>query len=340
MTGSGKAEEYSGTLSCSSAFPRICLGAAYADGDLPIAPGHQVGGTYVEVSLTATSETDEALCDFLFSEGALGLVTEEVSGEPPGTRIRASFGAGLPVGPLQEKLGRYRLALAALGLPVPDGTIQVRELPIEDWGHSWKQHFTPLPVGRRLLITPPWELGPFPPDRLVLCIEPAMAFGTGHHATTRMCLETLEELLANWSGKGGPSVLDVGTGTGILAIAAVRLGARRVVALDSDPEATDAAKQNLVLNKLESLVEVCQGGLEVLEAGSQFNLIVANLDTKTLPPLFGTLRGRIAPRGRLIASGIPVEDEERVTTAARAARLLLISRRAEDGWLCLTLAAS
>jgi ribosomal protein L11 methylase PrmA len=112
-----------------------------------------------------------------------------------------------------------------------------------------------------------------------------------------------------------------------------------MVALDSDPKATDAAKQNLVLNKLKDLVEVCQDGLEVLEVGSQFNLIVANLDTKTLSPLFGTLRGRTAPRGRLIASGIPVEDEERITTAARTARLLLISRRAEDGWLCLTLAA-
>jgi ribosomal protein L11 methylase PrmA len=112
-----------------------------------------------------------------------------------------------------------------------------------------------------------------------------------------------------------------------------------VVALDSDLEATDAAKQNLVLNRLESLVEVRQGSLEVLEAGSQFDLIVANLDTKTLSPLFGALRGQIAPRGRLIASGIPVEDEERVTTTAGASRLLLISRRAEDGWLCLTLTA-
>ncbi|HSC71897.1 MAG TPA: 50S ribosomal protein L11 methyltransferase [Candidatus Methylomirabilis sp.] len=299
-----------------------------------------MAGTYIEVSLTATSETEELLCDFLFSEGALGLVTEEISGEPPGTQIRASFDAGLLVRSLREKLERYRLALAALGLPLADANIQVRELPIEDWGGAWKQHFQPLPVGRRLLIAPPWERGPFPSDRLVLCIEPAMAFGTGHHATTRMCLETLEEVLANWSPNDGPSVLDMGTGTGILAIAAARLGARRVIALDSDPEATDAAQRNLVLNRLESLVDVRQGGLEVLETGSQFNLIVANLDTKTLSPLFGALRGQIASQGRLIASGIPVEDEERVTTAARADRLRVISRRAEDGWLCLTLATA
>ncbi len=297
-----------------------------------------MGGTYIEVSVTATSETEEALCDFLFSEGALGLIMEEVSGEPARTRIRASFGARLPVGPLREKLTRYRLALAALGLPVADGNIAVREFPIEDWGQNWKQHFKPLPVGQRLLITPPWEPGPIPPVRLKLCIEPAMAFGTGHHATTRMCLETLEEVLANWSWKDGSSVLDVGAGTGILGIAAAALGASKVVALDTNPEAVDAANHNLVLNSLENRVQVHQGGLEVIDLDLQFDLILANLDTKTLCPLLDILRDRLAPAGRLIASGIPVADEEKVSQAARAARFNTLSRRAEDDWLCLTLA--
>ena len=300
-------------------------------------PGYLVAGTYLEVRVVATRETEEALCDFLFSEGALGLVTEDLPGEHAWTVIRASFSGDLPPYPLVEKLRRYQSALVALGLPIADGKIEVRELPIEDWGQNWKQHFKPLPVGRRLLITPPWEKGLFPQDRLVLCIEPAMAFGTGHHSTTRMCLETLEEVFVNWSGKDGPSVLDVGAGTGILAIAAARLGARQVIALDTDPEATEAAKQNLVLNGLEGLVEVRQGGPEVLEAGSQFDLIVANLDTRTLRLLLDILRDRLAPGGQLIASGIPDEDEERVTETAQAARLHAISRRSEEGWLCLTI---
>jgi len=297
-----------------------------------------VGGTYVEVSLTATSETEEALCDFLFSEGALGLVTEEISGEPPGTWIRASFGGGLLVGPLREKLARYRLALAALGLPVADGIIQVRELPIEDWGHTWKQHFKPLPVGRRLLIAPPWETGPFPPDRLMIRIEPAMAFGTGHHATTRMCLEALEAFMAGWTGKDRPIVLDAGTGTGILAIAAAALGAPRVVALDTDPEACEAARQNLVLNRVGDRAQVRQGGLEALDPGWRFDLILANLDTKTLCPLFGVLRERLAPEGRVIISGVLMEEEEKVRTAAHTAGLHLAAQRAEEDWLCLALA--
>lgn len=302
--------------------------------------GREVAGTYIEMSVIVPRETEEAIADFLFSEGALGLVTEDLSGHEATILLRASFASGTPIASLREELHRYQSSLAALGLPISDGNVEVHQLPIEDWGKNWKQHFKPLPVGRRLLIAPPWELGPFPPDRLVLCIEPAMAFGTGHHATTRMCLETLEEVLANWSGKDGPSMLDVGAGTGILAIAAARLGARRVIALDSDPEATDAARQNLVLNTLESLVEVRQGGLEVLGAGSQFDLIVANLDTRTLRPILEILRDRLATDGRLVASGIPVEDEDNVTGAAHAARLRVISLRTEDGWLCLTLVAS
>jgi ribosomal protein L11 methyltransferase len=298
-----------------------------------------VRGTYIELSVAATIETEEAMCDFLFSEGALGLVTDGLPGVPPRTVIRASFDAGVPVGPLLRNLGRYRSALAALGLPVAADQIGVRELPLEDWGANWKQHFQPLPVGRRLLVTPPWEPGPLPQDRLVIRIEPAMAFGTGHHATTRMCLQALEACMAGRSARNGPMVLDVGTGTAILAIAAAALGAARVIALDTDPEALEAAAHNLVLNRMEGRVQVCRGGLAVLEQALRFDLILANLDTKTLCPLLDLLRERLAPGGRSIASGIPVEDEETVTTAALAAHLSLGSRRAEDGWLCLTLSA-
>lgn len=296
-----------------------------------------MAGIYFEVSVVAAGEVEEALSDFFFSEGALGLVTEDLPDEPPRSVIRASFSSSLSVGPVVERLSQFQSALAALGLPIADGKIEVREFPVEDWGRNWKEHFKPLSVGRRLIIAPPWEAGPFPKDRRLVRIEPAMAFGTGHHATTRMCLETLEGVLANWPGKDGPSVLDVGTGTGILAIAAARLGARRVIALDPDPEATKAAKQNLILNRLESRVELRHGGLELLEAGSHFDLIMANLDTKTLCPLFRPLRDRLARNGRGIISGVPVEDEAKVRTAAQAAGLHLAPHQAEDGWLCLTL---
>ena len=204
-----------------------------------------MGNGYVEVSVVARSEAEEGLCDFLFSEGALGLVTEDLPGEPTRIRIRASFPGTAPVGPLVERLRVYQESLQALGLCRTTGTIEVRDIPVEDWGRTWKEHFKPLPVGRRLVIAPPWEDGPFPENRLVVRIDPAMAFGTGHHATTRMCLEALEAFMDGWpENQGGPVVLDVGTGTGILAIAATFLGAKRVVALDTDPEACDATRKN------------------------------------------------------------------------------------------------
>jgi ribosomal protein L11 methyltransferase len=295
---------------------------------------------YFEVRVVATGETEEALADFLFSEGSLGLVTEDLPGEPARILIRGSFSQSVPVGPLLERLRRYQDSLAALGFSGAEGAIEVREIPLEDWGRKWKEGFKPLPVGRRLLIVPPWEEGPFPEDRLVIWIDPAMTFGTGHHATTRMCLEAAEAFMAGWRARRGPLVLDVGTGTGILAIAAAALGASRVLAVDTDPEACKAAQSNLRRHEVSSRVEVRCGGMEVVEFSSRFDLILANLDTRTLCPLFGTLAQTLAPRGRLVATGIPVEDENQVIVAARSSHVQIIQRQIQDGWLCLVLASA
>ena len=297
-----------------------------------------MAGGYVEISVVTTGETEEALSDFLFGEGALGLVTEDLPGDPPGILIRGSFAATVPVGPLIERLRRYQDSLAALGFSGTDGGIEVRPIPHEDWGRNWKKHFKPLPVGRRLVIAPPWEEGPFPEGRLVIRIDPAMAFGTGHHATTRMCLEALEGFMDRWSGSEGPTVLDVGTGTGILAIAAAALGAQRVIAIDTDPEARDAAEKNLARHDCANRVHILSGGLEALAPDLRFNVVLANLDTKTLCPLFPLIATFLVPGGRLIAGGILVEDEEKVTATLRNSALRTLDRQVEEEWLCLTLA--
>jgi ribosomal protein L11 methyltransferase len=298
-----------------------------------------MGDGYIEVRVVATGETEEALADFLFSEGSLGLVTEDLPGEPTRILIRGSFSRSVVVEPLLERLRRFQESLAALGFAGAEGAVEVREIPLEDWGRKWKEGFKPLPVGRRLLIVPPWEEGPFPQQRLVIWIDPAMTFGTGHHATTRMCLEASEAFLAGWREPRGPLVLDVGTGTGILAIAAAALGASRVLAIDTDAGACEAAQGNLRRHNISSRVEVRCGGMEVVEVGSRFDLILANLDTRTLCPLFAALAQALAPRGRLVATGIPVEDETRVTLAARASQMQILRRQIQDGWLCLVLAA-
>jgi ribosomal protein L11 methyltransferase len=296
-----------------------------------------VGEGYTEVSVVGTTETADALADFLFSEGALGLVTEDPCEGRTGILIRASFPAASRIKQLVARLADYQRELEALGLAWGDGHIEVRTIPSEDWGKSWKEHFRSLPVGRRLVIAPPWEAGPLPDNRLVVRIDPGMSFGTGHHATTRMCLEALEAFLEQWRGDAGPRVLDVGTGTGILGIAAAALGADRVVAVDTDAEACEAAAKNLALNQVFDRVEVFHGGPEALGPVVQFDLVVANLDTKNLCPLLHGVKVLLAPHGRLVVSGVLVEEEETLSGAARAAGFRLLTRQSDGEWLCLTL---
>jgi ribosomal protein L11 methyltransferase len=294
-------------------------------------------GRYFEVSLHATSETEEALGDFLFSEGALGLVAEDLPGEPPRKLIRASFSESLSVDPLVEGLRRYQDSLAALGFSGADARIVVHELPIEDWERINREQFEPLLVGRRLVIAPPWHQGPLAEDRLLIRINPAMTFGTGYATTTRMCLEALEAFMDRWPEKRGPMVLDVGTGTGILAIAAAALGAQRVVAVDTDPDACAAARENLALHDCADRVQIIHGGIEDVGSDQRFDMVLANLDARILPPLFHSLTTRLAPAGRLIVGGIMVKEEGIVTPAMRASHLRTLERRTQGEWLCLTL---
>ncbi len=294
---------------------------------------------YVEVSVTATVETAEALADFLFSEGALGLVIEDPVDRSPEILMRASFRGSPSIKPIVARLVQYQKELKTLGLTGAVGRIETHQIPSEDWGKTWKEHFRPLAVGKRLVIVPPWEDGAFPEDRLLLRVDPGMSFGTGHHATTRMCLEALETFMEKWGGTRKPVVLDLGTGTGILAIAAAVLGAEHVVAIDADSEACQAAIRNLTLNNVTNRIRLCHGGVENLDAGVQFDLVLANLDLKGICPLFENLSRLLLPGGRLVASGILVEEEGAVAAAARAAGLGVIARQSDGEWLCLTLAS-
>ncbi|MFQ5656177.1 MAG: 50S ribosomal protein L11 methyltransferase [Candidatus Methylomirabilales bacterium] len=296
-----------------------------------------MGEGYAEVSVSVSTETAEALGDYLFSEGALGLITEDSLTGTSEIVIRASFPGTAPVEPIVQRLKQYQQSLAALGLPGADGRIEVGEIAAEDWARSWKEHFKPIPVGNRLLIAPPWAEGPFPGDRLVIRIDPGMSFGTGHHVTTRMCLEALEHFMESWVQTRGPVVLDVGTGTGILAIAPAVLGAERVVALDTDPEACEAITKNLALNRIAGRVHIVHGGVDALEPEMRFDLVLANLDTKSLSHLFDNLSAHLAPWGRVVASGILVQEERTVSEAAEASGFQVTARRSEGEWLGLTL---
>lgn len=187
-------------------------------------------------------------------------------------------------------------------------------VPDEDWNAEARRHLTPVTVGG-MVITPPWADAPA--EGLPVIIDPAQAFGTGHHETTTGCLAALQELDLN-----GRSVLDVGTGSGVLAIAAALLGANPVVAVDNDPLATEATESNARANGVD--VRVLLGTAADVEG--TFDVVVANLDTATITAVAGDLAARLAPHGTLIASGVSVPREQEGTAVLEAAGLSVWAR--------------
>ena len=198
------------------------------------------------------------------------------------------------------------------------------ELADRDWNESWKRGIEPVTVGRVTVIAP-WLASP-PDADVVLVIEPAQAFGTGHHETTTGCLGALQELEL-----AGRSVLDLGTGTGVLALAAARLGAGRVVGVDTDPIAVATAAENARRNGVA--LDVRLGSVEAV-AGEAFDVVVANLDTNTLHMVAGGLVAAIAPGGTLIASGVGLERSDEAVGLLAGAGLAAVARPGRE-WVVL-----
>lgn len=201
----------------------------------------------------------------------------------------------------------------------------------EDWSARWKEGLEPRRVGPRVVVTQPWNAVEAGPEDLVIAIEPASAFGTGEHATTRGALRLLQRAV-----RGGERVLDVGAGSGILSIAAVRLGADRAVAVESDAGAMATAAANLARNGVRDVVDLRNAVVDAayLEAdrGGGFDLIVANVLSGVLVPLLRPMAAALRPGGRVILGGILASEVEDVTAAAVAARLVLEAEDREEEW--------
>jgi len=241
------------------------------------------------------------------ARGAVGAVT--------------SWGAGVT--------GRetIRLYWEVVDRPVPDG----EDLVEENWTAHWRESFHPLPATRQLWLVPAWAATPRG-VRHLLRIDPGMAFGAGDHPTTRLCLRLLEEHAAQ--GRLERRFLDVGTGTGVLALAAARLGAWQADALDIDPFGYAACRRNAALNGLQEQIRPLLLSLDLLEGA--YPLVAANIVVGQLEALAPLLRQRVAPGGRLLLSGFETADEGRVVAALG---LPVGERREEDGWVALVLHA-
>lgn len=216
--------------------------------------------------------------------------------------------------------------------PLPE--LFVSRLGEEDWADSWKHHFKPLQIGTRLLITPSWEPVAQDEPRSVITLDPGMAFGTGGHETTRLCLECLEQILSHPdNNRNGDRTLDLGTGSGILAIAAAKLGIHQIDAVDIDPQAVLVAKENCLLNQVSTQVQCSVTPLDQL-SGS-YNIILANILAETLVSMAPQIVQRLSPGGHLILSGILAEREELVQTGFAPFPLTLASSLQAGEWRCL-----
>ncbi|MFN8544741.1 MAG: 50S ribosomal protein L11 methyltransferase [Candidatus Binatia bacterium] len=267
----------------------------------------------------------------LVDAGAAGVVTGAWDGEPPAGAAQARLEAHLLVehrAAVEAALVRHLAALCAVDPAVGTPRVEHVAVPAVDWDAQFRAHHRPVVVGARLLVAPPWDV-PAAPGREVLVIEPGMAFGTGQHATTRTCLEEIEAVVA---AGAVASALDVGTGSGLLAAALVRLGVPRVVALDVDPAVLPLARANLLRNRAARAL-VLGGRADAVR--ERFDLVVANLLADIIVAEAAVLAARVAPAGHLVLSGlldVQTADVLRAFPGWRVAR-----ERAESAWRTLHL---
>jgi ribosomal protein L11 methyltransferase len=206
----------------------------------------------------------------------------------------------------------------------------VRDVKEEDWANAWKVHFHAHRIGERIVIKPTWREFEAGPDDLVISLDPGMAFGTGLHPTTQLCLRALERIV-----KPGHRVLDVGTGSGILALAAARLSASAVYAVDLDGVAIEAAWSNVDANGLRDVIHVRHGDAAELPEAGTFDVVVANIIARVIAASASSLARQLHPGGTLVASGVLLERRDDVAVALEAADLAVVQTDVDGDWCAI-----
>jgi len=316
---------------------------------------------WYELTISTTEQAIEMITNFLHETDADGVSIEEsgtlnkqrdtslgqwyetpLNDIPEGQAIiKGYFAEGTDMTAL-EKAVRPRIdELREFGIDPGDYRISTVIVDEEDWATAWKQYFKPIQVSPRLTIKPTWEEYVPAAGEEIIELDPGMAFGTGTHPTTALCLRTLESVI-----RGGEEIIDVGTGSGILAIGAVRLGAERVLALDLDPVAVSSAAENVKLNQLESVIQVeLSDLLGVLRGGDSANpvpavnvslpvdLVVANILAEIILLFVEDVYQALKPGGIYIASGIFKNKEDVVEAGLQQAGFIITDRQRDQDWI-------
>ena len=305
---------------------------------------------WIEVIVHTNTPGAELVSELLMQEGASGTMTEDradvpdpakpngyweiidpamIAAMPEDVLVHAWFEADgrIPdrLRSLRERLGALSRTAEGLGALTLD-TANVRD---EDWSETWKQFYKPFRAGRTLVVKPTWERWDAEPGDRIIEMDPGMAFGSGTHETTGMCLALLEEAVS-----GGEKVIDVGTGSGILAIGAALLGASEVLAIDIDPDAVKVARENIRHNGLEGKIRAVQGNL-LDDQAETCRVCVANIIADVICAFAAPLKAHIVPGGLFICSGIIREREEDVRAALLAAGYEILKTEHRGEWTAM-----
>lgn len=294
---------------------------------------------WLEISLTVDGELAEAVADIFaryVTSGVALIPTDFENHSPsfPAISVRAFLPVDDQIDDLRHRIEEGLWHLSQIE-PLPDPNY--RFLEQEDWANAWKEHYHPIPIGERLLILPAWISGE-EEDRHKVIMDPGMAFGTGTHPSTRLCLIALEDCL-----REGDRVIDLGCGSGILSIAAARLGAERVLALDVDQQAVRVTHGNVSLNNLEDIIAVQEGSLSTLlssqsRADATYDMLLANILAPTLETLISEgVSQAVRPGGLLILSGILDKQLGSMLERCSSAGLEHVETRIERDWRALIL---
>ncbi len=283
--------------------------------------------SWLQLSLKAPSAALDAVSNFLIERGSPGVVLKR-------NEVRAFFEQSGKNSALKRDIHRFLKEISWIYPGVGEEPLRWSILRDKNWNSSWRRFFSPQKIGKNLWITPPWIAPPLSSGRKLITIEPGMAFGTGTHATTRGCLEFLEEV-TRLLPHASFTALDVGTGSGILDMALGKMGARKVRALDNAPNAVKAARTNVGRNRVGDVVKLSLSSLGRIKGS--FTVVVANLTAETIIQLADPLQEKVSPQGYFILSGILKPRAEEVLRAFCPDHFTLARRKSLKNWTTLLL---
>ena len=298
---------------------------------------------WLKIEITVPVELIDALSNFLEETGAQGVFSESLL--PPGAAdfpeptdvevIQAFFLADIRSEKRIYTVRKYLKSLEEIFPDVSAPHLSTEIISDPDWGEQWKKYFKPIRVCKNIVVKPTWERYTPASRDIVVEIDPGMAFGTGQHASTRMCMEAIEDIILKDRSITEWKVLDVGCGTGILGITAAKMGAQDVVCVDNDPKATEIAAENAVINAVDDCLRILNE--DAAQISQPRNLIIANLTAKLLLKLHAHLVRLLLPEGYLIISGIIEPDVPAIEEHFIVAPLVVHNKLTEKEWVCFVL---